>query len=284
VTAEPAPAVPDSPSTSARRAGRNLPAAVGVGVVLAGLLVVCLYTAPVAFVVLAVAALELGVWELVDAVAHAGAHPPRLPLLAGTAAILVAAYVAGSDGLVVAFALTVVAVMVWRLAERPPGAVADLTAAVWIAAYAPLMAGFVMLMIVQPQGAGRIAVFVIAVVGNDIGGYAAGVWAGRHPMAPTISPKKSWEGFAGSVVVGTVAGAVFLPLLVHGAAWKGGVVGVCCVLAATLGDLGESLVKRDLGLKDMSNLLPGHGGMMDRLDSLIPAAPVAYLLYSALLR
>ena len=118
--------------------------------------------------------------------------------------------------------------------------------------------------------------FVICVVASDVGGYTAGVLAGRHPMAPTISPKKSWEGFAGSLVTGMVAGALSVLFLLHGPWWAGVLTGALLVVSATLGDLIESLVKRDLGIKDMGTLLPGHGGLLDRLDSLLPTALVAW--------
>jgi phosphatidate cytidylyltransferase len=125
-----------------------------------------------------------------------------------------------------------------------------------------------------------VVVFIAVTVLSDIGGYVAGVLFGRHPMAPTISPKKSWEGFAGSALFTAVGGALLVTLLVDGLWWEGVVIGLAAMVAATLGDLCESMIKRDLGIKDMGSLLPGHGGMMDRLDSLLLAAPVTYLLLS----
>ena len=125
------------------------------------------------------------------------------------------------------------------------------------------------------------AVFVATVVCSDVGGYAAGITLGRHPMAPSVSPKKSWEGFAGSLVACAVGGAVLFATLFGASPLLGAVYGLAVVLTATLGDLGESMVKRDIGVKDMGTLLPGHGGLMDRLDSLLPTAPVAWLLLTA---
>ena len=124
-------------------------------------------------------------------------------------------------------------------------------------------------------------VFIATVVCSDVGGYAAGVLFGKHPMAPTVSPKKSWEGFAGSLVSCAVAGAVFFATLLDAPPLLGALYGLAVVGTATLGDLGESMVKRDIGIKDMGDLLPGHGGLMDRLDSLLPTAPVAWLLLTA---
>jgi len=131
-------------------------------------------------------------------------------------------------------------------------------------------------------GADRIVVFIATTVASDIGGYAAGVLFGKHPMAPTVSPKKSWEGFAGSTVTCVLVGVLGVILLLHGPWWAGVAIGAAAVVTATLGDLSESLIKRDLGIKDMGNLLPGHGGMMDRIDSLLVTAPVVYVLLSLL--
>jgi phosphatidate cytidylyltransferase len=138
-----------------------------------------------------------------------------------------------------------------------------------------------MVMLAAPDGPDRIVVFILAVVMSDIGGYTAGVLLGKHKMAPKVSPKKSWEGFAGSVLFGAVATVVSVQLLLAGTWWQGLAIGVVAVLTATVGDLTESLLKRDLGVKDMGRLLPEHGGIMDRLDSLLPTAPVVALLLVA---
>ncbi len=260
------------------KAGRNLPAAIAVGLVLAGAVVGTLYTVPWLFVVVAVAAVLMSVWELRQAIASAGAEPPLAPLLVGTVAVIVAAYVGGAAALGVAFGLTVLVLVLWRLTGPVEGSVLDVSSSVWIAGYLPLMAGFVMLMLAQSQGSDRIIVFILTTICSDIGGYAVGVLFGRHPMAPRISPKKSWEGFAGSMVACVVAASLSGHWLLGMQWWQGAVLGLAIVLTATLGDLAESMVKRDLGIKDMGNLLPGHGGMLDRLDSLIPSAPVAFLL------
>ena len=119
---------------------------------------------------------------------------------------------------------------------------------------------------------------IILTISSDIGGYFAGITVGRHPMAPAISPKKTWEGFAGSVAACLVAGWLCVTLLLHGHWWQGLLTGAAVVLAATTGDLVESMIKRDLDIKDMGTLLPGHGGVLERLDSLLVAAPVVWLL------
>jgi phosphatidate cytidylyltransferase len=201
-----------------------------------------------------------------------------VPVLLGAVAMLVAAYAGGSEPLLVALAITVLGVMVWRLLEPPEGSVADVSAGVFAALYVPFLAGFAVLLLRPDDGADRVVVFILLVVLSDVGGYAFGVLLGRHPMAPSVSPKKSWEGFAGSAVFAAIGGAIVVPLLVAGTSVEGVAIGLAVMVAATLGDLGESMIKRDLGIKDMGSVLPGHGGLMDRLDSLLPAAPVAYLL------
>ena len=154
----------------------------------------------------------------------------------------------------------------------------DLTAAVFALAYLPFLAVFVPLMLARPDGSRRTLIFVALAVCSDAGGYFAGILLGKHPMAPGISPKKTWEGLAGSVLLGVTAGAILLVTLLHGHVWQGVILGAAAVAAATLGDLAESMIKRDLEIKDMGSVLPGHGGVMERIDSLLIVAPVAWLL------
>jgi phosphatidate cytidylyltransferase len=222
----------------------------------------------------------LAVYELSYAFGADRVRVPVVPLAVGGVAIVVSAYAGGSEAMVVALALTVLGTMLWRSPENPKGYVRDVTGATFAALYVPFLAGFAALLLRPDDGADRVVVFIVLVVLNDTGGYVAGVLFGKHPMAPSVSPKKSWEGFAGSALFCAVGGAVALPALLEGEAWQGALIGLVVMVTATLGDLGESMIKRDLGIKDMGSLLPGHGGMMDRLDSLLPAAPVTYLLLS----
>ena len=261
------------------RAGRDLPAAIGVGLALAALVVVPLYSPQRwLFVGVLVAAAAIGTAEIVKALRTLGAAPPVLPLVAGGAVMVVLAYRDGSGALLTALLLTVVAALVWRLADPAEGCLRDVAAAAFTAAYVPFLVGFAALLAVPPDGPRRVTVFIATVVCSDVGGYAAGVLLGRHPMAPSVSPKKSWEGFGGSLVACALGGALMVSLVLHASPLLGAVYGLAIVLTATLGDLGESMVKRDIGIKDMGALLPGHGGLMDRLDSLLPSAAVAFLL------
>ncbi len=285
-TVDEAPSPPERAPGTRRpgRAGRNLPVAVGVGLVLAALIIVPLFS-PYRwlFIVVLAAAVAVGTWEITQALRTLGAQPPLPPLLLGGALMTVLAYRNGAAALFVALVLTVLASLVWRLADPAEGFLRDVAAATFTACYVPFLAGFAALLAVPDDGPRRVTAFIAVVVCSDTGGYVAGVLLGKHPMAPTVSPKKSWEGFAGSLLACAVAGAVFFPTLFGASPLLGVLYGLAVVGAATLGDLGESMIKRDIGIKDMGTLLPGHGGIMDRLDSLLPTAPVAYVLLTAFL-
>ena len=262
------------------RAGRNLPAAIASGVVLLALIAGSLYFWKPAFVALVTAAILLGVWELKDAFRTRGILLPYEPLLAGAVVMLVGAYVSGTPALVTALAVTSLVMMLWRLRGGVDGFVRDATAGVFTAVYVPFLAGFVMLLLKHDDGALRVVTFILVTIASDIGGYAVGVIAGKHPMAPVISPKKSWEGFAGSTVFCVGAGWATVVYFLDGPWWVGVLLGLVVVVMATLGDLCESVIKRDMGIKDMSAIIPGHGGLMDRLDSLLATvAPTWLLLY-----
>jgi phosphatidate cytidylyltransferase len=270
---------PPTQQPASSRAGRNLPAAVAVGVALGALIVVPLFFYRPAFLLVVAGAVAVGSWEMARAVRRSGAHPPLVPLIAGGVLTVGLAWFAGPDALSLGLLVAVLGTMVWRLGDGPRGFQRDLTAATLIAVYVPFLGGFAALLAAVPEdGHLRVLVTLVAVVLSDTGGYAAGVSFGKHPMAPSVSPKKSWEGFAGSVTAAALGSALLLWLLFDVAPWWGALFGLAVSGAAVLGDLAESMIKRDLGVKDMSNLLPGHGGLMDRLDSILFALPTAYLL------
>jgi phosphatidate cytidylyltransferase len=262
----------------ASRAGRNLPAAIGVGVVLGGLVFLTLLTVKATFLIYVGAAFAVALAELTGALAKRDINIPVIPVAAGGAAVLTCMYWLGFQAALAALALTMIAIFAWRLPGGASGYVKDVTAGVFATVYLPFLASFVIAMLVPADGPRRVLTFIILTICSDIGGYFAGITLGRHPMVPVISPKKTWEGFAGSVVACLAAGALCLPLLLHGHAWQGLLTGAAAVLAATLGDLTESMIKRDLDLKDMGTLLPGHGGLLDRVDSILVVAPVVWLL------
>lgn len=274
------------------RAGRNLPSAVGIGLALGSVILLSLFLVRQVFAGFAIVAAVIAVLEIAGALAGRGILIPRLPVLASTVAIMVAALVGGPEALVVVFGLAVTVIVSWTLVvpvrgpRRPTGTGAgqrtvpdarDAATAVFTTAYVPLLAAFAVLLLGPPDGAWRVLTLVLLVVGSDLGGFVAGVVWGRHPLAPRISPKKSWEGLAGSAVAAVAAGTVAAVVFFSAPWWTGVVLGLVTVVVATLGDLGESMIKRDLGIKDMSSLLPGHGGLMDRMDSILAAAPVVWL-------
>jgi phosphatidate cytidylyltransferase len=274
-----AEAAPPAPHKG--RAGRNLRAAIVVGCSLGALVLASLFLYPPVFPFVVAAAAAAGIWEMSRAIRVSGARPPLIPLLGGGVLMIGLAWWAGTDGLTLGLVVTVLAALLWRLGDGRADLVRDLTAILLICVYVPFLLGFgVLLAEPEADGSVRVLAALLAVVLSDTGGYAAGVFFGRHPMAPRISPKKSWEGFAGSVAAAAIGSAVVLsfgleePVPVY----YGALFGVAIAIVAVLGDLTESMMKRDLGIKDMSQLLPGHGGLMDRLDSIVFAVPTAYLL------
>ncbi|HEV7172542.1 phosphatidate cytidylyltransferase [Pedococcus sp.] len=271
----------EQPARRASRAGRNLPAAIGVGVGLGIVIIGSLLLRKELMLVIVVAAIAVGVWELRRGLGQVGIHVPLVPSLVGSVSMIVSAYRGGGQALVLTLGLTCIGILLWRIADGVQDAVRDTAGGFFVAVYPSFLAGFAALMLAPSDGGRRIITFILVTVLSDVGGYAFGVLFGRHPMAPSVSPKKSWEGFAGSVFTCVVGGAVAVPLLVHGPWWGGAALGACAAVAATVGDLTESTIKRDLGIKDMSTILPGHGGVMDRLDSLVVVAPIAWAVLAA---
>ncbi|MCX3292051.1 phosphatidate cytidylyltransferase [Streptomyces sp. NEAU-H22] len=269
-----------APKPPKKSAGRDLSAAIGVGVGLGAVIVASLFVVKAVFVGVVAVAVVVGLWELTKRLEERkDIRAPLVPLALGGAAMVVAGYVRGAEGAWVAMALTALAVLVWRMTEPPEGYLRDVTAGVFAAFYVPFLATFVSMMLTADDGAQRVLTFLLLTVVSDTGAYAVGWRFGRHKLAPRISPGKTREGLLGAVSFAMVAGALCMQFLIDdGAWWQGLVLGLAVAVTATLGDLGESMIKRDLGIKDMGTLLPGHGGIMDRLDSLLPTAPVVWLL------
>ncbi|MFF3560246.1 phosphatidate cytidylyltransferase [Streptomyces sp. NPDC002574] len=277
----PQPAAPGGPAK--KSAGRNLRAAIGVGVGLGVVILASLFIVKAVFVAVVAAAVVVGLWELTSRLAERkGIKAPLIPLAVGGAAMVVAGYTRGGEGAWVAMALTSLAVLVWRMTEPPENYLRDVTAGVFAAFYVPFLATFVVMMLAAHDGPWRVFVFLLLTVISDTGAYAVGWRFGTHKLAPRISPGKTREGLVGAVTFAMAAGALSMEYLIDdGHWWQGLLLGLAVAASATLGDLGESMIKRDLGIKDMGKLLPGHGGIMDRLDSLLPTAPVVWLLLVA---
>ena len=284
VPESPAPEGPEAAATASKgiKTGRNLPAAIGVGVLLGGLALLTLLTVKATFLIYMGVALAIGLHELDGALKTKGINIPVIPVALGGAAMLTTAYWAAGGATTAAFALTVLAILVYRMFGGTDGYVKDVTAGIFAVAYLPLLGACVSAMLAEHDGGKRVLIFIVLTICSDIGGYFAGItltpFTGGHKMAPVISPKKTWEGLAGSAFLCVVAGGVMLPTLLHAHWWQGVITGIAALAAAVFGDLAESMIKRDLALKDMGTLLPGHGGILDRIDSLLACAPVVWLL------
>lgn len=273
------------------RAGRDLKAAIASAVVLLSAIAASLAFWKTAFIVIVAIAVVVAVWELRKGMLAKDIDLPEQPLMIGGVVMVVVAYVYGAAALVTATAVTALVIMLWLLRRGVDGYVKNATASVFTLVYLPFLGSFVALMLseggldgggIDDDGVKGILVFILVTIASDTGGYIAGVLFGKHPMAPVISPKKSWEGFAGSTIATVAVGWLLVVHMLDGEWWIGVCLGLIAVVMATLGDLCESVIKRDLGIKDMSQVIPGHGGLMDRLDSLLATiAPIWLLLHYA---
>ncbi len=274
----PGPSRDHMPLAATGRAGRNLPAAVATAVVLIGAFALALWLWRPGFVALVVLLALGATWELGGAFARVGVTLAMPPIYVGTIGILVCTWTLGLEAALIAMYLTVFVVIAWRLLEGPADdRIRDVVTSIFAVVYVPFLASFVVLMLTGDRSPWWVVVFIVVTISNDIGGWAAGVLLGRHPMSPRISPKKSWEGFAGSVLM--CVGVAVASLALLGAPWWWGpILGAAAAVVGTVGDLTESMIKREVGLKDMSNILPGHGGILDRLDSLLMTAPMFSLV------
>lgn len=272
-----------------QRVGRNLPKAIFFGLILGFSLLFSLIFVTELFMLFGAALVVFTSYELASALRFAGRDVPRVPVVIASLGVIAPAYYFGAAGLWWAFLAGVALVTLWRLVEQlrpamrdPQVSLAtDLGAGIFVLAYVALLGGFAVVMAAQPGGQWWVLAYLIVVISIDTGAYVSGLSFGKTPMAPRISPKKTWEGFAGSVVAALLAGILLGIFMLGVPWWVGLILGLAMVGTATLGDLTESLIKRDLGIKDISTWLPGHGGFLDRLDSILPSTVVAYGLFLA---
>lgn len=260
-----------------RRAGRKLGPSILVSLSLIALVWFSLAYEPVIFAALVTIAVSLGIREISRAFAEAKTNISTNALILATIGLSAATWQGGVAGLAVATAVALPVLLINLLRNGPAGFVASATATTLVLVYLPFLAGFLILLSHESNGLAQVMTFVILVGCNDTFGYLVGVLLGKHPMAPTISPKKSWEGLVGSITFTVAGGAIAFHSLLHIHWWIGAIVGLVMVFTATSGDLIESAMKRDLQLKDMGSLLPGHGGILDRLDSVLLSAPALWL-------
>lgn len=281
------PSESQPPPATTSKAGRNLPAAIGVSVLLGALVIGTLVFAPRGWVLVLSVAMAIATHEVVKRLREAGYSIPLIPLLLGGQAIIWLTWPFGAAGALGGYGGTVLVCLIWRLLSQglqsqPVNYLRDVAVTIFLATWIPLFAAFAALLVYPADGWARVLTFMFGVTFSDIGGYAAGVLFGKHRMVPAISPKKSWEGLAGSVIIGTTAAVLAVVFLMHRPWWVGVPLGIMLVITATLGDLVESQVKRDLGIKDMGTLLPGHGGLMDRIDGALPSAVASWIVLSLL--
>jgi phosphatidate cytidylyltransferase len=269
------------------RTGRNLILAILIGLAFGGALLLSLLVIKELFMLFAVLIAAFASYELSQALRKGDYLVPRIPTVVVAVLAVPIAYYGGAGGQLLAVLGGMLVVSLWRVAEqamparRRPGTrlVRDLAAGVFVQAYVTFLATFAVVLTAADGGQLWTLAFIIVAVAADTGAYAFGLMLGKHPMAPVISPKKTWEGFAGGAATSIVAGVLLSTLMLGNTWWFGLIFGVLIFLTATLGDLVESLVKRDIGIKDMSSWLPGHGGFLDRLDSILPSAAIAFAAF-----
>jgi phosphatidate cytidylyltransferase len=269
------------------RTGRPLFRAIGVGLLLGLALVVSLVVVKELYMVFAAVLIGFTSYELASALRFAGRDVPRLPTVLVALAVIPASFYWLDAGHWYVTLGGIAVISIWRIAElarpshrvKPLELLKDLGAGAFIMAYVAFMGGFTVLLTAQDGGQWWTLAFLIIVVSVDTGAYSTGVAWGKHPMAPTISPKKTWEGFAGSVAAAIIAGILLAIFMLQQPWWVGVILAVTIIATATTGDLAESLIKRDLGIKDISTWLPGHGGFLDRVDSSLLSAAAAYALF-----
>ncbi|MDQ1606995.1 MAG: phosphatidate cytidylyltransferase [Microbacteriaceae bacterium] len=269
------------------RTGRNLPLAIVIGLGLGVLMLFSLIVYKWLFMIFGGALIAFTAFELASALRFAGRDVPRWGTVIATVAIVPAAFYLGDQARWLVTLAAILFVALWRLVEvvrpshRGPAREIwkDIAAGTFIQVYVPFLGSFAVLLTGKPGGEWWTLAFLVLVISVDTGAYASGLLFGKHPMAPRISPKKTWEGFAGAVLVALIAGVILAIFMLEEPWWVGIIFGATIVFTATIGDLTESLIKRDLGIKDISTWLPGHGGFLDRLDSILPSAAAAYALF-----
>lgn len=274
-------------ATNARieaRAGRNLVFAIGSGLIFAAIFIASLFLLKGLFAVLVAALVSIALVELAAAFRTAGRRVPRVGVVLGGLVVVAGAYFWGAEGMLLGLFAGSVLLTLWRLVEglvpswetAPRTLVRDVFSGLFTLVYVAFLASFAVLLLSGERGEWWVFGLVAVVVSVDVGAYAAGVTLGKHKMTPRISPNKTWEGFAGAALVAVIVGVVVSLFALRQPWWVGVVLGLVVLLTATGGDLTESLIKRNLGVKDMSSWIPGHGGFLDRLDSLLPSAVGVY--------
>jgi len=283
------PAVPSRDASAAagrilkRRSGRNLPVATAIGLGILALVLVANWWHGLAFAAVMYGFVIAAYPEWRAALMRSGRFLALTPIIAGTVGMGVATWFAGREGLVVALLVACAGTVAWRLVEDwHEDALHDSLASVLTLVWIPFLMSFMLLIRETEDGWVRVLIVVLAVAGSDTGALFTGMKFGRNKMAPHISPQKTWEGAVGGAILGVSAATIAAYFLLQGAWQVGLLVGAVAVVGAVFGDLVESVLKRDMNIKDMGGAIPGHGGVLDRIDSLLVAAPLAYVAFGIL--
>ena len=267
-----------------KRAGRKLLPSILVSLLLLAIIFTTINTEPLLFFGFIWVVIMIGVREIAHAYRKGGIELPDYVLMIAATVLLVATWSGETEGLAVSAGLTIPILMFTILLISQKDFIKRSTSAVFITFYLAVLGGFILLLANHPDGALRILALVVLIACNDTFAYIAGVLLGKHKLAPSISPKKSWEGLIGGAIASIVGGSLIFHYLFEVNWIVGAAIGVMTVITATCGDLIESAIKRDLAIKDMSNLLPGHGGIMDRLDSALFTAPAVWFAFELIAR
>lgn len=281
-TPEPQPAQVEKPKKESR-AGRDLPAAIVVGLILLGAAVVGIFFYPIVLAIFIAVLVPLGIWEIAQVAKTKDIHLALTPAWVAGLGIPVAAWFGGIDAMVFALFGSMLLTVFWTAVGEPDKPAASMATTLLAILWLPFFLSFGITLLHVEDGAWLVAITVLGIVASDTFGYLVGVTLGKHPMAPKISPKKSWEGFFGSLLGSVVVSVIVTHYMLEYDWWVGIIIGTVVMLAATAGDFAASMVKRDFGVKDMGTTLPGHGGVMDRLDSIVFAIPVGYTLFVVVL-
>jgi phosphatidate cytidylyltransferase len=258
------------------KAGRKLGPSILVSIAILATVFLTMSYAKFLFAIVAWIAIGLAARELTSAYKAGGIALPVNAILIALTAILGAAWFGRVSSLAVAMAITIPTLLVYILFKNPKDFVRNSTAAAFAIFYLPFLAGFILLLANDKDGLARIFTLVVLVSCNDTFAYIFGVLFGKHPLAPNISPKKTWEGLIDSIIATTIGSALVFEFALEHNWWIGAAIGLVAVITATCGDLIESAVKRDLAIKDMGSILPGHGGILDRIDSVLFTGPAVW--------
>ncbi|MBM3656101.1 MAG: phosphatidate cytidylyltransferase [Actinobacteria bacterium] len=267
-----------------KKAGRKLIPSIFVGLFLLAIVFSTMAYATLAFAAFVTVAVLIALKELAAAFRARGISSNYLSLALSTTLILSSTWIGGLEGLTVSMVISLIFNLFIVLLGGVDGFVDRATASAFALLYPGFVAGFILLLARSSEGFYYISTLVIMVACNDTFAWAIGVLFGKHRLAPKISPKKSWEGFIGGLILSAIGAALAFYYLLDYHPIIGALAGCAGALAATVGDLLESGIKRDLSIKDMGTLLPGHGGMLDRLDSVLITAPLLWCVIEILKR